>query len=160
MEKGRALNAPVWRRLAVQAAYPGGSGAGIQFGGRMEPLSPTQRAWLKSARRLAWLLDAQFSVLGFRFGFDPIVGIIPWVGDIAMFGASLYMMWVGAKLDLPRHKLAQMVANAVADVLLGIIPGVGRIADAIFKSHIRNLRIIEDHIGEAEQMIDGDLIRR
>jgi hypothetical protein len=126
----------------------------------MEPLSDAQRAWLKSARRLAWLLDAQFNILGFRFGFDPIVGVIPWVGDIATFGASLYMMWVGAKLDLPRHKLAQMFINGVADVLLGVIPIAGHIADAIFKSHIRNLRIIEEHIGDAESMIDGDLLRR
>jgi Domain of unknown function (DUF4112) len=126
----------------------------------MEPLSDAQRSWLNSARRLAWVLDAQFNVLGFRFGFDPIIGVIPWVGDIALLSASLYMMWVGVKLDLPRHKLAQMAANAVADVLLGIIPAVGHIADAIFKSHIRNLRIIEDHIRDAEHVIDGDLRRR
>lgn len=144
----------------VQAAFPGGSAAGFQLDGRLEPLSSAQRSWLKSARRLAWMLDAQFNVLGFRFGFDPIIGVIPWVGDIAMFGASAYMVWVGAKLGVPRHKLAQMVVNGVADVLLGVIPIAGHFADAIFKAHIRNLQIIEEHIGDAERLIDVDLVRR
>jgi hypothetical protein len=126
----------------------------------MEPLTDAERSWLKSARRLAWALDAHFNVLGFRFGFDPIIGVIPWVGDITMAGASLYMMVVGAKLGLPRHKLAQMGLNATADVLLGLIPVAGHIADAVFKSHLRNLQIIEDHVRDAEQMMDGDLLRR
>jgi hypothetical protein len=146
--------------LVVRAAFPGGFGTGFRADARVEPLSDAERTWLKSARRLAWVLDAQFSVLGFRFGLDPIIGVIPWVGDIALAGASLYMMVVGAKLGLPRHKLAQMGLNAMADVLLGVIPIAGHIADAVFKAHLRNLQIIEDHIRDAEQLIDGDQLRR
>ncbi|MEL6213817.1 MAG: DUF4112 domain-containing protein, partial [Pseudomonadota bacterium] len=40
--------------------------------------------------RLARLLDTQFSLFGFRFGIDGLIGLIPGIGDAATAIMSLY----------------------------------------------------------------------
>jgi hypothetical protein len=53
-----------------------------------------------------------------------------------------------------------MVANIALDFALGLIPVAGDLADMVFKSYVRNLRIIEDHIREAERVVEAQVLRR
>ncbi|MDX7950198.1 DUF4112 domain-containing protein [Lichenihabitans sp. Uapishka_5] len=109
----------------------------------------TQAARLAKLRRLAWLLDAAFVVPGtkFRFGLDGIVGLAPGIGDTLMGLTSLYIVWEARKLGLPAGKLARMVANVGVETLVGSVPVVGDLFDAAFKANLRNLAIVEDHLG-------------
>jgi hypothetical protein len=118
--------------------------------GRQAGFSRSQRHLLSGARGLAHLFDDKFSVLGFRFGLDTIVGFVPGIGDLISSGASVYLIFVGIQLRLPPSKLLRMALNAGADFLLGLIPFAGDVADTIFKSHLRNLRIIEEHVARVE----------
>ena len=52
---------------------------------------------LKTASYIADLLDNKFKVLGFRFGIDPLLGLIPGGGDLVSFLLSLYIVWIGVK---------------------------------------------------------------
>ncbi len=113
---------------------------------RVAGLTPTQQRVLRSARGVANLMDNQFSFLGFRFGVDTIVGIIPVFGDLVAAGASVYLLAAARQLGVPRSSLARMSVITVADLLLGLVPFLGDAADAVFKSHMRNLRIIEAHV--------------
>lgn len=111
--------------------------------------SPSQAARLAKLRRIAWLLDAAFVVPGtkFRFGLDGIVGLAPGIGDTLMGLTSLYIVWEARKLGLPAGKIARMVGNVGVETLAGSVPIVGDLFDAAFKANLRNLAIIEEHLG-------------
>ena len=111
----------------------------------------TQTARLAKLRRLAWLLDAAFRVPGtrFRFGIDGIVGLAPGIGDTLMGVASLYIVWEAHKLGLPPGKLARMALNVGIETMAGSVPIAGDLFDAAFKANLRNIGIIEEHLGVA-----------
>lgn len=120
-------------------------------------LSRSQLRMLKSARTLSGLFDTRFNFLGFRFGIDPIIGLVPFVGDLVSASLSVYLLFVGRQLGLPRRTMLRMASIAGADFMIGLVPFLGDAADAVFKSHARNYRIIEEYVRKAEgvDVIDG-----
>jgi hypothetical protein len=74
-----------------------------------------ERRGLDLLRRWARLFDSAFQIPGtsIRFGIDPILGLVPGVGDLASPVLSLFMIWHGAKLGVPKVVLARMAFNAV-----------------------------------------------
>ena len=62
----------------------------IRQGVRLRPLTQGQQARLAALRRLAELLDSAFVVPGttYRIGLDPIIGLVPWVGDLVSPGPT------------------------------------------------------------------------
>jgi uncharacterized protein DUF4112 len=49
---------------------------------------------------------------------------------------------------VPANKVWRIVGNVVIDGLVGAVPVLGDIFDVALKSNIRNLRIIEEHLGQ------------
>jgi NAD/NADP transhydrogenase beta subunit len=103
--------------------------------------------------RLSWLsrlLDSQFRVPGtnFRFGIDPLIGLIPGAGDFITFLISSMMLTTLARNGASGHVLARMVLNVVLDTLIGAIPLAGDLFDFAFKSNQRNLRLLQEHYTE------------
>ena len=115
------------------------------------PLTPAQRRYLAGARQLARWMDVKWGIGRLRFGLDTIIGLLFGVGDLAAGVASLYQMWVAIQLGVPVSKLLLMTVNIVVDLLFGLVPVGGDIADMFFKSHMRNLRIIEEHVRQMER---------
>ncbi len=105
-------------------------------------------ARLARLRKLAWLIDASFSLPGtrFRFGLNSVIGLLPVGGDAVLGALSLYIIYEAAQLGVPRHKLLRMLANVGVEVFGGSIPIVGDLFDMALKANLRNLRIIEDHL--------------
>ena len=125
------------------------------FPSRMPPrvqsaFTPSQRRMLAGARALAHLFDDKFRILGFRFGIESIVGLVPFVGDAVSSIASAYLLLVGIQLRMPPSKLLKMATIAGVDFLVGLVPFVGDLVDMVFKAHVRNLRIIEEHVRTME----------
>lgn len=114
-------------------------------------LSPGQQHYLTGARQLARLMDARWGIGPLRFGLDSILGLAPGLGDAVAAVISLYQVWVGVQLGLPGSKLGRMLGNTIFDFLIGLVPFVGDLADTFFKVHIRNLRIIEQHVRDTER---------
>src|SRR5436189_6425860 len=104
---------------------------------------------LKRARALATLLDAQFSIAGFKFGLDPIVDLIPVVGDTIMFAAGLYPLYVARKHGLGKWVERRMLANLAIDWLIGGTPIVGAVFDAAYKANLKNVALLEKAIERA-----------
>jgi len=115
------------------------------------PLSSTVnvQARLKRLRRLAWLIDGVFSLPGtrFRFGLNSIVGLVPVGGDAILGAISLYIVYEAAQLGVPAPQLARMLANVAIEVAGGSVPVLGDIFDMALKANLRNLAIIERHLG-------------
>ena len=108
-----------------------------------------EHARLKRLRRLAWLIDGAFVLPGtrFRFGFNSIVGLLPVGGDVALGAVSLYIVYEAAQLGVPRPLLARMMANVALEVVGGSVPILGDLFDVVLKANLRNLAIIEQHVG-------------
>ena len=102
---------------------------------------------LERLRRWSDLLDQAFRIPGtnVRFGWDVIVGLIPGIGDLSspMFGALLLIQ--AYRMRVPPIVQARMVINAIVDALLGVVPGLGNVADIFWKANTWNVRLLERH---------------
>ncbi len=112
-------------------------------------LGPAEtEATLKRLRWLANFLDTAIRLPGgFRFGADTFIGLTPVAGDIATAAIACYFVYEGKQLGLPRSALLRMGGNVVLDLVLGFTPVLGDLADTWFKANVRNLAIIEKHVG-------------
>jgi hypothetical protein len=112
---------------------------------RAEP-SPdltTLAADIAIARKLAVLLDSKFSLFGIRFGFDPILGMLPFVGDGVTALLGSYTIYLAYKHRLGKRVILMMLANLAIDWAVGSVPALGDVFDVAFKAHLRNLAILE-----------------
>lgn len=83
---------------------------------------------------------------GYRVGASAIVGLAPVLGDVANAAIASYFIYEGRRLGLPKRALAAMAGNVGIDLLLGVTPLVGDLADTWFKANVRNLAIVEKHV--------------
>jgi len=115
-----------------------------------KPLDAADRARrLARIRRLAWLLDSSMRLPGtrFRFGLNSLVGLTPAAGDAAMAAISLYIVYEAYQLGLPKSQLARMLGNVAVETVAGSVPLLGDVFDATFKANLRNIALIDAHIG-------------
>ncbi len=112
-------------------------------------LPPDARTRLVRLQRLTWLIDGVFRLPGtrFRFGLNGLAGLVPVGGDVILGAVSLYIIYEAARLGLPKHKLARMLANVAIEVAGGSVPILGDVFDMALKANLRNLAIIEGHVG-------------
>ena len=96
-------------------------------------------------RFLTRILDTAFEIpgLGWKIGLDPVIGLIPGVGDAVTTVISLYIVTTAMKLGAPRIVVARMLVNVMIDALFGALPVVGDVFDVWFKANARNLALYE-----------------
>jgi uncharacterized protein DUF4112 len=104
-------------------------------------------ARLRALRRWQRLLDSAFRVpgTGIRFGWDPLVGLIPGVGDVATAAMAVALVVEAHRLRLPRVVQLRMLFNIGIDVLVGLVPLIGDVADVFWKANAKNLDLLERH---------------
>ena len=97
-----------------------------------------------SLQRLSWLMDDLIRVpgLGWRFGLDAIVGLIPGFGDTATSLVSLYILVAAVRYRVPKVTLLRMGMNIGIDYVVGSFPLVGDLFDAWWKSNQRNVALL------------------
>ncbi len=106
---------------------------------------------LKRLKTIAWAVDGVFRIPGtkFRFGLNSVIGATPAAGDVVLAGISLYIVNEARKLGLPKEKIARMLANIGVEAAAGAVPLLGTLFDMGFKANLRNIAIIEEHLGVA-----------
>ena len=111
-------------------------------------------------RRWSVLLDSAFRVPGTRvtFGLDPLLGLIPGLGDLTtpLFAALLLVHAV--RLRIPRVVQLRMLINAAIDFGVGAIPVVGDLFDVGWKANVRNLDLLERHARPGTQASAADWV--
>lgn len=100
--------------------------------------------WIDKATRF---LDSKFRIPGtsFRFGFDPLIGLVPGLGDIATFFASSMLVLAMARHGASGKVIALMTINILIDAVFGGIPVIGNIFDFFFKANERNIKLLKRH---------------
>jgi hypothetical protein len=81
-------------------------------------------------------------VLGWRFGLDALVGIIPGIGDTGTTLVSFYILAAAVRHRVPKITLLRMGMNLAFDYLVGALPLVGDLADAWWKSNQKNVALL------------------
>ena len=105
------------------------------------------------ARFLAELLDQRFRIPGtsIRIGLDPIIGLIPGIGDTLANLAGSAILFIGAKFNLPKIVLLRMALNVALNTLMGAIPFVGDLFSIWFRSNVRNAQLLERYATQHRQ---------
>ena len=98
---------------------------------------------------LAGVLDDIFQIPGtkIRFGLDPIVGLVPGLGDIISGLLSFLIVFAAWQRGLPRVAIMRMVANIGIDSLVGSVPIVGDLFDITWKSNRMNYKLLTRYRG-------------
>lgn len=109
-------------------------------------------AAMQRIRRMSRLLDTRWKIPGtqWRFGLDPLIGLIPGVGALVTLGASIYLLTQARTVGAPWPVMLGMMGNVAVDFVAGEIPVAGDIFDFAFKAHIRNLHMLERWMARAE----------
>lgn len=98
-----------------------------------------------SLERLSWLMDDLFRVpvLGWRFGLDALIGLIPGFGDTATSLVSFYILAAAVRYRVPKITLLRMGLNIALDYVAGAVPVVGDLVDAWWKANHKNLDLLK-----------------
>jgi hypothetical protein len=98
----------------------------------------------ESLDQLSRWMDGLFRIpgLGWRFGLDAIIGLVPGIGDTLTSLASFYILAAGVRYRVPKITLLRMGFNIGIDYLLGSVPLVGDIFDAAWKSNQMNMELL------------------
>jgi hypothetical protein len=81
-------------------------------------------------------------VLGWRFGLDAVLGLIPGLGDTSTSLVSFYILAAAVRYRVPKVTLLRMGLNIAFDYVIGSLPLVGDVADAWWKSNRMNLELL------------------
>jgi uncharacterized protein DUF4112 len=81
-------------------------------------------------------------VLGWRFGLDALIGLVPGLGDTGTTLVSFYILAAAVRHGVPKITLLRMGMNIGFDYLLGALPVVGDLADAWWKSNQKNIALL------------------
>ncbi len=102
---------------------------------------------------LATLLDSQFRIPGtnIRFGIDGIIGLVPYLGDMAGFVISGLLMRLMLRRGAGAGLMLRMLGNFVLDALIGIIPIVGDLFDFGYKANRRNVNLLKQYYAEDKE---------
>ena len=111
-------------------------------------------------RWIALLMDDLLRIPGtrFRFGIDPLIGLIPGLGDTGSAMVSALALIQAARHGLPKIVLARMSVNILLNELIGIVPVIGDAFSFWFKSNARNHQLIREHMGAPRKAKRSDWI--
>lgn len=100
----------------------------------------------ESLETLSHYLDGLFKIpgVGWRFGLDSLIGLVPNVGDLSTALVSFYILVAGVRYGVPKITLLRMAMNIGLDYVIGIIPLVGDAFDFVWKHNQQNMNLIRE----------------
>lgn len=112
---------------------------------------------LKYIEKFCIFLDKKYTLKGtnFKFGADPIIGLIPVAGHVITFIISGALILVMARHGVSGKVAVKMVLNITIDTLVGAIPVLGNIFDFFYKANIKNVKLLKEHYDEDKHKGSG-----
>ena len=109
-------------------------------------------ARLRWVARIAHLMDSQFRLPGtnFRFGLDPLLGLVPIVGDLSSMVVSVALLLTMLRHGASGTVVVRMALNILLDTLISAVPILGNVFDFAYKSNERNVALLRRHYAEGQ----------
>lgn len=107
---------------------------------------------LRWVDKITKVMDSKFRIPGthFRFGLDPILGLLPGLGDATSLAVSSVLIYYMYRYGASRKLVIMMAGNVVLDAVIGSIPILGTIFDFAYKANERNMRLLKRHYQEGK----------
>ena len=120
-------------------------------------LTKEEEEILEKAKRRAYRLDmALFSILGRKFGWSAVIGVLPGGGDFADLFLSLALVMSMREAKIPLTKQGEMLAHILLCLGIGFVPILGDYVDGVYKPNTRNVAILEKVLRErGEERLAG-----
>jgi len=105
------------------------------------------------ARFLAEWLDQRFTIPGtsIKIGLDPILGLIPGIGDAIANLAGSAILLIAAQYQVPKIVLLRMGSNVALNAIIGAIPVFGDVFSIWFRSNAKNAQLLERYVSAEER---------
>lgn len=102
---------------------------------------------LLALRRFARFMDEAVPIPGTtrRVGLDPLLGLIPGIGDTLGAVCSLWIVYGALRHRVPARHVVRMVWNILVDALVGSIPVLGDLFDVFWETNIWNVELVVRH---------------
>lgn len=104
---------------------------------------------LTKVKRRAYRMDlCLFNFCGTRFGWGAVIGIVPAFGDVLDLALAYMIVKTceQVKPPLPASVRTKMQMNLAIDFIIGLVPFIGDIADAVYKCNTRNAVLLENEL--------------
>src|ERR1700692_1195832 len=97
------------------------------------------------------LLDTFFVIPGtrIRFGIEPIIGLIPILGDQVTALISAALLYRSVQHRLPKIALVRMALNILINAVVGMVPLLGDLFVLWYKTNIRKYKVLQRFAGRA-----------
>ena len=89
---------------------------------RADERLPVRDPWIG---HLAYIMDGAIPIGRWSIGLDPLIGLIPGVGDLIGALISMVIVVRAVQAGVPRIAITRMMANLMIDTLVGSIPIFG-----------------------------------
>ncbi len=125
---------------------------------RVLPRDEAREHLLAIADILAKVLDTSIRIPGTSWyvGLDPVLGLIPGIGDVIANLIGTVILSIATRLQLPRIVLTRMSLNLLINGTIGAIPVVGDIFSVWFRSHARNAALLREAAMESDRETHAD----
>lgn len=125
---------------------------------RLRQLTGAQSQRLEALRTMARLLDSAFTVPGttYRIGLDPVLGLLPGIGDLVSPLFTIGVLWQARELGVPRVVQLRMLFNVAIDAVVGAVPLLGDLFDFAWKANNLNMTLLERYSEEERPASAGD----
>jgi len=101
-------------------------------------------------QRLSRWLDSSITLPGgVRIGWDAIIGLVPFVGDLTGLIISLYIVAGSFRAGASFSTILRMLLNVGLEAVIGAVPLIGDVFDMFFKANIRNIQLLENQFADA-----------
>ncbi|HEY0192689.1 MAG TPA: DUF4112 domain-containing protein [Kofleriaceae bacterium] len=79
-----------------------------------------------------------------RYGLDAVIGfVLPGIGDAIGALLGLYVVVIGIRRRVSSVVIARMLLNLGIDMVIGVVPLIGDVADVAFRANEKNLKLLE-----------------
>ncbi len=115
---------------------------------------PDELTWIDN---ITDLLDSKFRIPGTKitFGLDPIIGLVPYFGEVVSFGISGLLVLSMVRHGASGKVILKMLGNLTIDAITGLVPGLGDLFDVFYKANRRNFKLLEQHQVEGKHEGSG-----
>ena len=122
------------------------------------PRDEARERLMAIADMLAKVLDTTVRIPGtsWYIGLDPLIGLIPGVGDVLANLIGTIILGLATRLQLPRIVLARMSLNLLINGMVGAVPIVGDLFSVWFRSHTRNAALLREAVMKPDRETHAD----